>query len=86
MKPQWTVGNPESHIIDIFIDEQALPSHYDMDMVVQSYKDHNGVIYKVYAIGEQVCIETRYSLPNVDQCEVWLLLLLIVESYQKVSD
>ena len=46
VKPQWTIGSPESHIIDILLDESALPLCYDIDMVIQSYKDHNSIIYK----------------------------------------
>lgn len=46
VKPQFTTGDPSSHAIDILLSESSLPSSYSMDMVVQSYKDHNGVIYK----------------------------------------
>ena len=70
VKPQWTIGSPESHIIDIVLDESALPLCYDIDMVIQSYKDHNSIIYKAYAIKDTVFLEKRISLPNVDSCNV----------------
>ena len=70
VKPEWTVGTPESHVIDILITEDSLPDCYDKDMVVQSYKDHNGVIYKAYAIADAVFLEKRFSLPNVANCIV----------------
>ena len=63
-KPQLTTGDPQSHLIDILLDERATPSTYPIDMVVQRYCNHNGVIYKVYAIEDAVFIEKRYSLPN----------------------
>lgn len=86
VKPQWTVGNLESHIIDIFINEEALPLNYDMDMVVQSYKDHNGIIYKAYAIEDEVFLEKRFSLPNVEHCAVRMLFVLSLESNFQISN
>ena len=68
VKPQWTTGDPLSHSIDVIISPSSLPSSYDTDMVVQEYKDHNGVIYKAYAISDEVFLEKRYSLPNVADC------------------
>ena len=70
VKPQWTTGDPLSHSIDVIISPSSLPSSYDTDMVVQEYKDHNGVIYKAYAISDEVFLEKRYSLPNVADCSV----------------
>lgn len=80
VKPQWTVGNPESHIIDILLSESALPSCYSEDMVVQSYKDHNGVIYKAYAIANSVFLEKRISLPNVEDCSVPIFSVLRIRT------
>lgn len=45
-------------------------------MVVQSYRDHDGVIFKVYAVEDTVFIEKRYSLPNVANCEVESMRLI----------
>lgn len=69
-KPELTTGDPQSHLIDILLNEKAVPSTYPIDMVVQRYCNHNGVIYKVYAIEDTVFIEKRYSLPNASPCEV----------------
>lgn len=71
-KPQLTTGDPQSHLIDILLNEKAAPSTYPIDMVVQKYCNHNSVIYKVYAIEDAVFIEKRYSLPNASPCEVGL--------------
>ena len=70
VKPQWTTGDPSSHAIDVFLDESSLPSSYPFETVVQSYKDHNGIIYKAYTIEDHVFLEKRYSLPNAQNCEV----------------
>ncbi|KNB41650.1 inositol-tetrakisphosphate 1-kinase 3 [Blastocystis sp. subtype 4] len=69
IKPQWTTGDPASHAIDIILEQDAIPDSYPIDMVVQSYRDHDGVIFKVYAVEDTVFIEKRYSLPNVANCE-----------------
>ena len=71
VKPQMTTGDPASHQIDIFLSYEALPECYNIDMVVQAYKDHNSVIYKAYAIQESVFLEKRYSLPNTQNCSVF---------------
>ena len=70
VKPQFTTGDPSSHAIDILLSESSLPNSYSMDMVVQSYKDHNGVIYKAYAVEDHIFLEKRYSLPNTCGCDV----------------
>lgn len=70
VKPQWTTGDPSSHAIDVYLDESSLPSSYPFETVIQSYKDHDSVIYKAYAIENHVFLEKRYSLPNAKNCEV----------------
>lgn len=70
IKPQWTTGDPLSHAIDIILEEEGIPDSYPIDMVVQVYRNHNGVIFKVYAVEDTVFIEKRYSLPNVTGCNV----------------
>lgn len=57
-----------------------------MDMVVQSYKDHNGIIYKAYAIEDEVFLEKRVSLPNVEHCAVSIIFSLSLESNFKISN
>ena len=76
IKPQWTTGDPASHAIDIILEQDAIPDSYPIDMVVQSYRDHDGVIFKVYAVEDTVFIEKRYSLPNVANCEVESMRLI----------
>lgn len=38
-------------------------------MLIQQYHNHNGVIYKLYAVGEHISVKMRYSLPNVQAGE-----------------
>ena len=37
-------------------------------MLIQQYHNHNGVIYKLYAVGDTISVKMRYSLPNVEKC------------------
>ena len=72
VKPEWQNGD-STHVIEVIISPSSLPVSYDVDMVIQEYKDHNGVIYKAYAIADKAFLEIRYSLPNVSDCDVRFL-------------
>ena len=68
-KPELTTGDAESHKVDVLLHPSSLPASYPIDMLIQQYHNHNGVIYKLYAVGNVISVKMRYSLPNVEKNE-----------------
>lgn len=63
-KPLEACGTPNSHSMVVLVNETGLPL-LRCPCVVQQYRDHGGVFYKVYVIGDDVMVFRRPSLPDL---------------------
>jgi len=68
VKALTACGTEESHIMGIIHNEKGLHgTKLQVPMLVQEFKNHNGVIMKIYTIGDHIHVVRRSSLRNVKQ-------------------
>lgn len=65
-KPLTAAGTSESHKMGIVLGKAGL-QRVNTPCLLQSYANHDGVLYKVYVLGDIVKVFPRKSLPNLPQ-------------------
>ncbi|KAG1368521.1 inositol-tetrakisphosphate 1-kinase 3 [Cocos nucifera] len=68
-KPLVADGSAKSHELSLAFDQFAL-SKLDPPLVLQEFVNHGGVLFKVYIVGESIKVVRRFSLPDVNKCEL----------------
>lgn len=70
MKPLAAAGTVESHKMAVVLRRQGL-NKVQRPCLLQQYTNHNGMLYKVYVLGDRVWVFHRPSLPDLPlhECE-----------------
>eukprot|EP00262_Sarcandra_glabra_P013166 TRINITY_DN3595_c0_g1_i1.p1 TRINITY_DN3595_c0_g1~~TRINITY_DN3595_c0_g1_i1.p1 ORF type:complete len:348 (+),score=55.32 TRINITY_DN3595_c0_g1_i1:353-1396(+) len=68
-KPLVSDGSAKSHELSLAFDQFSL-SKLDPPLVLQEFVNHGGVLFKVYIVGEAIKVVRRFSLPDVNKCEL----------------
>ncbi|KAG1341856.1 putative Inositol-tetrakisphosphate 1-kinase 2 [Cocos nucifera] len=68
-KPLVVDGSAKSHELSLAYDQFSL-SKLDPPLVLQEFVNHGGVLFKVYIVGETIKVVRRFSLPDVNKCEL----------------
>ncbi|PKA66510.1 Inositol-tetrakisphosphate 1-kinase 2 [Apostasia shenzhenica] len=68
-KPLVVDGSAKSHELSLAYDSYSL-SKLDPPLVLQEFVNHGGVLFKVYIVGEAIKVVRRFSLPDIDRCEI----------------
>jgi inositol-1,3,4-trisphosphate 5/6-kinase/inositol-tetrakisphosphate 1-kinase len=71
-KPLAAAGTSESHKMVIVLRPSGLDCILPMPSLLQEYANHDGVLYKVYVLGDTVRVFARPSLPNLPEGDVLL--------------
>lgn len=69
VKPLVADGSAKSHELSLAFDQFAL-SKLDPPLVLQEFVNHGGVLFKVFIVGESIKVVRRFSLPDVNRCEL----------------
>ena len=64
-KPVEACGTPNSHSMAVVVSAAGLDL-VRPPCIVQEYRDHDEIFYKVYVMGDEVMVFRRPSLPNLD--------------------
>ena len=83
-KPLTAAGTKKSHCMAIVLNEQGLRSRSSSSSspcLLQEYVNHNGILFKVYVLGDRTDVFCRSSLPNLptDQATLEALPLSSVD-------
>eukprot|EP01104_Vermistella_antarctica_P012983 TRINITY_DN3852_c1_g1_i4.p1 TRINITY_DN3852_c1_g1~~TRINITY_DN3852_c1_g1_i4.p1 ORF type:complete len:567 (-),score=63.92 TRINITY_DN3852_c1_g1_i4:43-1743(-) len=65
-KPIQACGSTDSHRMGVVSNEGDMRSSFQPPFVVQSFFNHDGVVFKVFVVGRDTHIVARTSLPDVD--------------------
>ncbi|XP_043713820.1 inositol-tetrakisphosphate 1-kinase 3-like [Telopea speciosissima] len=68
-KPLVVDGSAKSHELSLAYDQFSL-SKLEPPLVLQEFVNHGGVLFKVYIVGEAIKVVRRYSLPDINKCEL----------------
>ncbi|KAG9440003.1 hypothetical protein H6P81_020168 [Aristolochia fimbriata] len=68
-KPLVVDGSAKSHELSLAFDQLSL-SKLEPPLVLQEFVNHGGVLFKVYIVGEAIKVVRRFSLPDVNKCQV----------------
>ncbi|XP_010266775.1 PREDICTED: inositol-tetrakisphosphate 1-kinase 3 [Nelumbo nucifera] len=68
-KPLVVDGSAKSHELSLAYDQFSL-SKLEPPLVLQEFVNHGGVLFKVYIVGETIKVVRRFSLPDVNKCEL----------------
>eukprot|EP00210_Caulerpa_lentillifera_P003689 g3522.t1 len=89
VKPKWTDGSDESHLLAVVRDRAGLELALDREknimkppFVAQQFVEHNSVLFKVYVIGKKVVCCSRPSL-DLNRCLLSFQLLPRISSKKK---
>lgn len=63
-KPLTAAGTSQSHKMGIVLGRKGIKD-IEAPCLLQEYSNHNGVLYKVYVLGDLVQVFPRISLPNL---------------------
>ena len=63
-KPLPAAGTAESHKLGILLGKEGL-KRIQTPCILQEYSNHDGVLFKVYVLGDDVFVFERPSLPNL---------------------
>lgn len=63
-KPLPAAGTKKSHCMGIVLNPKGLP-HVNTPCLLQEYANHDGTLYKVYVLGDDIHVFCRPSLPNL---------------------
>jgi inositol-1,3,4-trisphosphate 5/6-kinase/inositol-tetrakisphosphate 1-kinase len=63
-KPLPAAGTKKSHCMGIVFNQTGLES-VGIPCLLQEYENHNGVLFKVYVLGQDIFVFSRPSLPNL---------------------
>ncbi|XP_038681290.1 inositol-tetrakisphosphate 1-kinase 3-like isoform X1 [Tripterygium wilfordii] len=69
VKPLLVDGTAKSHELFLAYDQHSL-SELEPPLVLQEFVNHGGVLFKIYIVGETIKVVRRFSLPNVNKCEL----------------
>jgi inositol-1,3,4-trisphosphate 5/6-kinase/inositol-tetrakisphosphate 1-kinase len=72
-KPLTAAGTSESHKMMIVLNRNGLKKLSPRPTLLQEYANHGGMLFKVYALGDDVRVFQRPSLPDLPQGEYGLL-------------
>ena len=64
-KPVEACGTPNSHSMAVVVSAAGLDL-VSPPCIVQEYRDHDEIFFKVYVMGDEVMVFRRPSLPNLD--------------------
>ena len=64
-KPVEACGTPNSHSMAVVVSAAGLDL-VQPPCIVQEYRDHDEIFFKVYVMGDEVMVFRRPSLPNLD--------------------
>lgn len=64
-KPLQAAGTKISHHMTVLLQESSLDRIQNSFCLLQEYANHDGVLYKVYVLGNNVHVYQRPSLPNL---------------------
>lgn len=67
-KPLTAAGTSQSHKMGIVLGRSGI-RHIEPPCLLQDYSNHDGVLYKVYVLGDMVQVFPRVSLPNLPEQE-----------------
>lgn len=67
-KPLTAAGTSHSHKMGIILNQKGI-QHLKLPCLLQDYSNHDGVLYKVYVLGDTVQVFSRKSLPNLPRGE-----------------
>ncbi|KAJ8769077.1 hypothetical protein K2173_024073 [Erythroxylum novogranatense] len=68
-KPLVVDGTAKSHELFLAYDYSSL-SELEPPMVLQEFVNHGGILFKIYIVGEAIKVVRRFSLPDVNKCEL----------------
>lgn len=68
MKPLTAAGTIQSHKMGILLGKSGL-EHINEPSLLQEYANHDGILYKVYVLGNKQWVYRRSSLPNLPEGE-----------------
>jgi len=68
-KPLTAAGTSESHKMMIVLNRNGLKKLSPRPTLLQEYANHDGILFKVYVLGEDVMVFQRSSLPNLPEGE-----------------
>ncbi|EGC40315.1 hypothetical protein DICPUDRAFT_146695 [Dictyostelium purpureum] len=71
-KPIKACGSEESHFMGIVFRESDL-HQFKLPMLIQQFINHDGIIYKVFAIGDYIHVVHKKSIRNMNQNETELI-------------
>ena len=70
IKPLTAAGTAESHRMGILLGRKGIPKIlHHRPCLLQEYTNHDGLLYKVYVLGNRVWVFPRPSLPNLPMGE-----------------
>ncbi|DBB10768.1 TPA: hypothetical protein ACH3X3_007252 [Trebouxia sp. C0006] len=66
VKPRVACGTPEAHQMAVVLQEDGFQDlQVAMPGCLQQFINHNGVLHKVYVMGDQMHVAERQSIPNL---------------------
>ncbi|KAA6428986.1 MAG: inositol-tetrakisphosphate 1-kinase 4-like, partial [Trebouxia sp. A1-2] len=66
VKPRVACGTPEAHQMAVVLQEDGFQDlQVAMPACLQQFINHNGVLHKVYVMGDQMHVAERQSIPNL---------------------
>lgn len=68
VKPLTAAGTVQSHKMGILLGKSGL-EHITEPSLLQEYANHDGILYKVYVLGNKQWVYRRSSLPNLPEGE-----------------
>ncbi|PPS11361.1 hypothetical protein GOBAR_AA09264 [Gossypium barbadense] len=68
-KPLVVDGSAKSHELFLACDWSSL-SELEPPLVLQEFVNHDGILFKIYIVGDAIKVVRRFSLSNVNQCQL----------------
>ena len=71
VKPLPAAGTKESHKMGVLLGRHGLSKiQQNVPSLLQQYSNHDGILFKVYVLGDKVWVFQRPSMPNLPQGEI----------------
>ncbi|MBA0672629.1 hypothetical protein Goklo_025362, partial [Gossypium klotzschianum] len=67
-KPLVVDGSAKSHELFLACDWSSL-SELEPPLVLQEFVNHDGILFKIYIVGDAIKVVRRFSLANVNKCQ-----------------
>ncbi|MBA0829009.1 hypothetical protein Goarm_013632, partial [Gossypium armourianum] len=68
-KPLVVDGSAKSHELFLACDWSSL-SELEPPLVLQEFVNHDGILFKIYIVGDAIKVVRRFSLDNVNKCQL----------------